>query len=209
MGNVPPTKMEAPVISEVLEAWEHTGYLRTCTVQTHHYNHWVRTHHLFLRPRSSTDQLIHSNWQISSKPGPGWSLHNCDGLPLQARPMCKLSVLRKHTSHRTWHCLCSHACVLTPTTFRSNCTFQERSDPAEKLVDVTVCVADREKVKVNVLKNTTVNQWLQVCKQVPVFVFSAKAQKGKSVLFLTNYSNLQTPTTNKPIHSKQWSNKTI
>ena len=35
VDNVPPTKMEAPVISEVLEfkAWEHTGYMVTnCTV---------------------------------------------------------------------------------------------------------------------------------------------------------------------------------
>ena len=89
------------------------------------------------------------------------------------------------------------------TTSSANYTFQEGRDRAEKLVDVTVCVADQEKVLVNVLKNTTVNQRLQVRKQVPVFVFSAKAQKGNCVHFGTNFSNVHKPTTLEPIHSKQ------
>ena len=70
--------------------------------------------------------------------------------------------------------------MLRTTTVSANHTFQEGGNPAEKLVNVTVGVPDREKVEIDMLKNATVNQRLQVRKQVPIFVFSVKAKQGNS-----------------------------
>ena len=52
---------------------------------------------------------------------------------------------------------------MTKTT-GANDTFQEGRDPAEQLVNVTVCVTDREETYVDVFENATVYQRLQVCK---------------------------------------------
>jgi hypothetical protein len=72
--------------------------------------------------------------------------------------MCKLSVLPTNTSHRTFSG--SPQVVLRTTTVSANHTFQEGGNPAEKLVNVTVGVPDREKVEIYMLKNTTVHQRL-------------------------------------------------
>ena len=61
-------------------------------------------------------------------------------------------------------------------TIKSNAkhTFKECCNSAEQLVNVAVGVTDWKEIKVNVLKNTAVDQRLQVRKQVPILVFPLK-----------------------------------
>ena len=61
-------------------------------------------------------------------------------------------------------------------TIRSNAkhTFKECCNSAEQLVNVAVGVTDWKEIKVNVLKNTAVDQRLEVSKQVTVLVFPLK-----------------------------------
>jgi len=74
-------------------------------------------------------------------------------------------------------------------------TFQESRNSTEKLVNVTVSVTYWQEVQVDVLKNSTIYQRFQVCKQVAVLVFPvgiSSKQKNTTVYFRSLQRSLTT-----------------
>ena len=74
-------------------------------------------------------------------------------------------------------------------------TFQECSNPAEQLINVTVRVPHWEEVEVNLVEYNTVDQGLQVHKHVPI-LFSLRVQ-GKFSEKSEQTKNLENPLVEK------------
>jgi len=75
-------------------------------------------------------------------------------------------------------------------------TFEESRNSTEKLVNVTVSVTYWQEVQVDVLKNSTIYQRFQVCKQVAVLVFPVGIPSEQNNTTVCNFRSLQrSPTT--------------